>query len=115
MSYCRWSNSCWYIFLHTDSDETKDGQILAIEDRGKYSYKELKNDYSHILIEVRNARFERNPRNYKGEGHAPSDRYTEEEIQELKGYIDKFIKDVEFRFDPENIKKYGDIINLVGG
>lgn len=114
MSYSRWSNSCWYVYHDANGGGALESELLTIQDHGSFTYKELKAGFDHILDKIRDERFDRNPRNYKGEGEPPKDRFTEDEINELKKYITMFIEDCEFRHDPKNIEKYGDIVNLLG-
>ena len=48
-------------------------------------------DKESVLKYYRDERFGRNPRNYKGKGAPPTDRYTGDEVEELSGYIDMFL------------------------
>lgn len=88
MSFSRWGDSCWYTF---DSCTLINNEpTMDINEKG-WPLSSLKNKEA-VLNYHREERFNRNPRNYKGKGAPPTDRYTEEEVQELSGYIDIFLK-----------------------
>jgi hypothetical protein len=46
MSYCRWSDSEWYIFWHCDSGPTKEEQNLSVwysmDSLNQYTYQQIK-------------------------------------------------------------------------
>lgn len=91
MSYSRWSHSCWYTF-HS-AREVNNEPTLEVQCEECWPLSKLKNEKESVLNFYRNARWDRNPRNYQGKGKPPKDRYVENEIQELSDIIDEFIKD----------------------
>lgn len=91
MSYSRWSHSCWYTY--SDVTRVNDEETLNINGE-RYPISRLRDEKEKVLAHHRDARFDRNPMNYKGSGEPPADRYTEEEIKELSDIIDYFIYDV---------------------
>jgi len=82
MSYSRWSNSVWYTFWAAYSGETKDEQVFTICLVKDFTYKKLKEDIDSCL------------------DIACKDR-TEEQREELREYMDQFIKDVEEENDEQ--------------
>lgn len=101
MSYSRWSNSCWYTY----NCATKNGPLFSVNTEEHYELSELIVNKENILDQYRKLRFDRNPLNYHGLGEIPKDRYTEDEIQELSGYIDDFIRDNEPQDNPTDEDK----------
>lgn len=93
MSYSRWSNSCWYCYC---GGPKPDDDKFVLVDHGAWTAAELREKQNEILENIRNERFDRNPTNYKGEGPSPKDRYTEDEILELKSYMDSYLRDDAF-------------------
>lgn len=79
MSYSRYGDSHWYTYYSSRSGDTKDSQVMSI-DGEDYTYKQLKEDIIQVLDKYKSI-------------------CTIFEIQELKGYIEEFIKDVEQEFD----------------
>lgn len=77
MSYSRWIDSVWYTYADV-------GGGFTISGEGNFTDEECK-EWVGIKTKLENKRFERRP----GEG----DRYTEEELMELKGYVDEYLKD----------------------
>lgn len=83
MAYTRWSNSDWYSFWRSDSDPSKEGQVLALWyslDLCKdWTYSQLKDmSIEDITIE------------YAGVPH--------DQIVEAMDIIKRFIDDVDFEF-----------------
>jgi hypothetical protein len=80
MSYSRWgSGSAWFTFYHACSGDKYDDQYFEISNVATFTYKELKTNLESCLSRVRN--------------ECP--KTTDVEIEELKGYINEFFKDVE--------------------
>jgi len=79
MSCSRWSNSLWYTFYACSYSVEKDEQLFEICSLKVFSYKELKGDIDKCIKVVREKMNEA----------------TEIELQELKGYMNEFIDDVE--------------------
>jgi hypothetical protein len=85
MSYSRWSNSYWYtLWVCSDGFEIKEKERFDVCGIHMFSYKELKTDLDQCIIKVVDfckERCEVQP--------------TQEQINELKGYMRSFIKDVD--------------------
>lgn len=79
MSYSRYGDSHWYTYYSSRSGETKDSQVMSI-DGEDYTYKQLKENIIQVLDKYKSI-------------------CTIFEIQELKGYIEEFIRDVEQEFN----------------
>jgi len=102
MSYSRWSNSIWYTYWSASSGETKDEQIFCICDLSRpfnFTYKELKENIHRCLgVVIEESKCEKNVSvlgesvTYKGLV------YTEKEIDELQGYMEDFIEDMDNEF-----------------
>ena len=80
MSYSRWSNSPWYTFWSTSSNNIKEEQILclwySIDYQKDWTYQQLKKmDIDDLMLE------------YPGVPH--------NEVLEAKKYVDMFISDVD--------------------
>jgi hypothetical protein len=83
MSYSRWSRSFWYCFWSSSSESyKKDDQLFDICAVKVFTYKELKTDINSCLKKVKR-----------------KTKCSKAEIEELRGYMKEFIKDV--RTDPE--------------
>lgn len=91
MSYSRWGSSCWYAYM--DVREIDNEQTLTLQDHWSYPLSFIIKNKEQILQDVRDLRFERNPFSYHGLGEPPKDRFTEEEIEELRQIIEDFIYD----------------------
>lgn len=91
MSYSRWTESCWYAY--SDVNMILDEPTLTINCDESYPLSDLVDGKEEVLNYFREMRFDRNPLSYHGEGAPPLDRFTEEEIQELREIIDDFIGD----------------------
>ncbi len=87
MSYSRWITSTWYTFWTSFSGDTKGSQCLEImyniEDSYWFSYEEFKTDLENILDIIQ---FDT--------------KTTREEIDELRGYIERFLQDVDNEYNP---------------
>jgi len=80
MAYSRWSNSYWYTYWDAHSGESKDSQLFTIcGDDLSFTYGELVADIDGCLSIVRKMCPEA----------------TEDQIQELKTYMEKFMLDME--------------------
>jgi hypothetical protein len=79
MSYSRWIGSHWYTYYSAGSGQDINSQVLDICSVASFTYKELKYNINFCINRVQ----EKDPE------------ATEEEIKELKGYIQEFIADVE--------------------
>lgn len=80
MSYSRWSNSPWYTFWSTSSNDIKEEQILCLwysmDHQKDWTYQQLKGmDIDDLMLE------------YSGVPY--------NEVLEAKKYIDMFISDVD--------------------
>jgi hypothetical protein len=86
MSYSRWSNSFWYTFwLATPEDTPMEDQQFSIDCENHFSYKNLKNDMDMCINNIRK---------YYEEGEF-SRLPSEEEYEELRGYMQEFVRDIE--------------------
>ena len=79
MSYSRWSNSFWYTYYVCSYSYERDEQAFDICGVRCFYYKELKENKESALTEVKKLCPEA----------------TEKELQELKGYMEEFLVDVE--------------------
>jgi len=114
MSYSRWGGSCWYTFWSSagETDASKhiqDKQIFEICGTTSFTYGELKRDLEGCIDKLRQHIKSKKDSRERQDMFVPSD-VTEEELEELKGYMREFMKDVEEdeRFlDPlyEDLKK----------
>jgi len=77
MSYSRWSNSVWYTYWSAQSGDTRDTQVFQVCGERSFTYKELKEslDACAECFSVNG--------------------YNDKAIEELKGYMREFIRDVE--------------------
>lgn len=82
MSYSRWSFSKWYTYHSVYSGESKESQVFTICGDINFTYKDLTKDLDRCLSLVK----KRNPN------------YTEEDFQELKEYMQQFIKSIDIKF-----------------
>ena len=87
MSYSRWARSCWYTFWGMTSSKIRSEQRFEICGVTSFTYEELTTDLQGCL--------------YKIVG-------SEKEKEELKGYMLRFISDVES--DPEIVPDFDKII-----
>lgn len=88
MSYSRWSNSCWYTYWAIgDDNDPKEAQVFQVCMEGWWTYAQLRENIEACLDDVRQGR-------------------TEEQIEELRGYIERFLSDVDASY-PEvtDVKK----------
>jgi hypothetical protein len=74
----RWTNSRWYTYWHASGGRTRDTQLFDICSIAMFSYKELSTNIEQCLQEIRKL--------------IPD--VTEKEIQELKEYVQCFLRDV---------------------
>lgn len=89
MSYSRWINSIWYTYHDTNSGSTLDAQVFTICNVASFTYKELKADKEHCVDKCCESILRPNG----------------EEREELKGYIQRFMIDVEAEYALERIFK----------
>lgn len=85
MSYSRWLTSSWYTFWSVSGLEDKEEQVIeimySIDESWRVSYKDLKKDFEGVINSM--------PHFFPNA--------TGEEIEELRTYLNEFIKDVEER------------------
>ena len=88
MAYSRWSTSRWYVYWEDNSSTVKNDQIVAIANFPpnpflRINYKDLKEDslksFSNIKLKI--------PKHF--------DEVSTTDLEELIGYLQFFIKDVE--------------------
>ena len=92
MAYSRWLTSIWYTYWHVGGGHIRDTQPFEICAVKMFTYKELNTDIEKCLQEIRELVPEA----------------TEEQIQELKGYMQYFLKDVK---SDQCINYYEDLQN----
>jgi len=92
MSYSRWSNSVWYTFWCSTDSEEMDEQLFDVCGICSFTYAELKQGLDKCIDKIKGIIAEDNqsePITFT------SDKYTEDEYDELKIYMKRFIKDIE--------------------
>ena len=92
MSYSRWSNSVFYCFWSATKSERLNDQLFDVCGVKAFTYKELKNDMEGCIDKIKKLTTATNP------GLFVAKSYTDEEYEELRGYMRTFIKDVEQEF-----------------
>ena len=103
MSYSRWSNSVWYTFWTSISEDTqfklptkrlKNNQVFEICDLQNYyiSYRELDELGVDVVVDQVKKFYSKSN--------------SEEEFEELKGYLLAFMDDVDDHFKWKNFFKY---------
>jgi hypothetical protein len=97
MSYSRWINSFWYTYWACPAEEYKDSrdaQRFDICGIKSYTYKELKDDLDGCIEGLKAYMKENGPKQDKKYTFVP-ETATDEEFEELKGYMKEFMRDVE--------------------
>jgi hypothetical protein len=85
MAYSRWSKECiWYTYYMVNYSTTKGGQLFDVCGVRTFKYEELLEDIEGCLEACRK---------YADENHKKP--CTDEQIKELKGYMQEFMEDVE--------------------
>ncbi len=116
MSYSRWSNSVWYTFWTSMSEDTqfklptkrlKNNQVFEICDLQNYyvSYRELDELGVDVVVDQVKKFYSDELQWFKTEEKYKKT-VTEEEFEELKGYLLAFIDDVDDHFKWKNFFKY---------
>ena len=109
MSYSRWSNSTWYTYWHCGEEKDRhvmDKQLFDVCGVMMFTYKELAEDLDGCI-----ARLKHHIENHDKEARENMfcmDSVTDEELEELKGYMKEFMEDVQADLgDPlyEDLKK----------
>lgn len=80
MSYSRWGYSIWYTYWEVSDSIYKDDQIFSVDCRIHFSYAELRDDMEKCLEKV--------------ESLGGKD-VTDLDLEELKLYMKRFMRDVE--------------------
>ena len=104
MSYSRWSDSFWYTFWSVppserDEPENRDNAIFDICDVANFTAKELRDNlvgclqYVEIIV---------------AQKYKPECQVTEERKQELIGYIQQFLDDVDEEYQSDNKRNGAD-------
>lgn len=78
MSYSRWSNSTWYTFWCSSDAENMEDEIFEVCGVQNFTYHLLIKDINWCLNEIKILT-----------------ECTDEELEELRGYMIRFIKDVD--------------------
>ena len=91
MSYSRWGYSDWYTFWCCTESNKRDDQIFDVCTIRAFTYKELKEDITKCLSDVKD--------HVVNSGEFNEDYInkctTIKSMNELKGYMEMFIEDVE--------------------
>lgn len=90
MAYSRWSNSRWFTYWVAIDEYDRDKQLFDISAMKVFSYRELKDDIEGCLKTVR----------------VLDPDASEEEYEELRGYMQEFLKDIEA---DKNINHYEEL------
>jgi hypothetical protein len=80
MSYSRWSNSVWYTYWCSSDAKKREDEVFDVCGERSFTYQELTEDIDKCLELIKND---------KDKGSV-----TQEELDELKGYMLEFIEDV---------------------
>jgi len=106
MSYSRWGGSVWYTFWSCSDNEEQAEQMFEVCGLVRFSYKELKEDLNACLEKVKQLSSSARPSSilteitedrkfiYKEVMINPTN-YSLDEYEELRGYMETFLKDVE--------------------
>jgi hypothetical protein len=94
MSYSRWLDSAWYTFwaCYYNGPE-KDKQLFEICPYATFTYREIKDDIDGCIKKLKRMMIEQHQKQSIFAAHP--DRFSEAEWEELKGYMQEFINDVE--------------------
>jgi hypothetical protein len=87
MSYSRWSDSAWYTYWSASGGSEKETQLLTVH----YSI-DGSHDWTYALLN------EKSPQELKDFLQSSFADASADEISELIGYVDEFIKDIENDF-----------------
>ena len=101
MAYSRWSRSLWYTYYMVNYSTSKDGQLFDVCGVRVFKYEELLENIEGCLEACRR---------YADEHHEKP--CTDEQIKELKGYMQEFMEDVENNLELiaiEKLKKAPDL------
>ena len=90
MSYSRWGGSCWYTFWAYRDYEDRDNALFEVCPVTQFTAKELRDNIDECLTQAVVAVIE----------DGASDP-TEEELAELKGYMEQFLADVDEKYPLE--------------
>ena len=88
MPYSRWIHSYWYTFWVVSNSELKEEQIFDVCTVKAFTYQELTADIDNCLLKVKNS-IEEEVKN----------KPTDADYEELRGYMKKFIKDVDKEYE----------------
>ena len=91
MAYSRWMGSPWYTFWSCEGPETenRDTAVFCVCSVKSFTAKELRDDIDGCIEKVKQVLEEETD-------------YSEEEFDELKGYMKAFLKDVDEEY-PEGV------------
>jgi hypothetical protein len=123
MAYSRFSNSVWYTFWTATSPRgifKKKDQLFEICDAHSYyvTYREIVKDIDQVLSDVKKFYSEDRPGKIFDHVDAETNKFvyvdwvypaknpTNEELEELRGYMLAFVQDVDEHFMPLNYAKY---------
>jgi hypothetical protein len=107
MSYSRWSNSCWYTYWLATNSKVREEQEFDICGFTTISYEDVDELGFDKTIEMLKDRFASMKKSNKSNTLFLGKKYTEEEWQELKGYIQEWYDEVKEQFNTPS-QKYRD-------
>lgn len=100
MSYSRWSDSVWYTFWCVSHAKRKEDEIFSVCTMGDFTYAQLVSSIESCLDECCLCKY------HEGKDFAPIEDATPEQREELRGYMQQFIDDVDNEYKSEARKKY---------
>jgi len=108
MSYSRWHNSYWYTFWqYQEEPEDRDTAIFSICCVVSFTAKELRDDIDACIEIVKGmveTKLEENPKDMEYEFDREDG--VEPDYEELKGYMKRFLRDVDEEFPKEKETKF---------
>lgn len=97
MSFSRWGNSCWYTFWCASDATKREDEVFSVCGIRDFTYRDLVEDGLDVCIKELKKRIKeqnKDPKNKFGGG-----KYTEQEYEELKGYMKVFIDEVKKQYN----------------
>ena len=94
MSYSRWSNSVFYTFWCSTVSKKKEDQLFDICGTKSFTYGELNDSIENCISQLKQICDENSKLDPEDKPMFSSVGYTDEEYDELRGYMQEFISDV---------------------
>ena len=92
MSYSRWGSSRWYTFWCASDAKKRADEVFDICAEKSFTYGELLEDIDSCIEVIRSG----------------DKKCTEAELEELKGYMENFIADIQEKYPKTPSEKYKD-------